>query len=201
MFFLREPNDDQLRAFYEAQKNQPFSYAETGASQHAAPPRYNLDHNRIKLGTGAQVFAQAVGALQHWQMFNLGWVRVWQGDLPLEIGACAIIIARHFGFYSVNACRLVYVIDEDAPIKKYGFAYGTLAAHMERGEERFTIEWNREDDFVWYDLLAFSQPRHWLAKLGYPMSRHLQQRFVRDSKQAMFAAVNAPHDSAFQSSS
>jgi uncharacterized protein (UPF0548 family) len=75
-------------------------------------------------------------------------------------------------------------------VKRYGFAYGTLEEHMERGEERFSVEWNRVDDSVWYDLYAFSKPRHRLAQIGYPLSRILQKRFARQSKLAMVEAVN-----------
>lgn len=72
----------------------------------------------------------------------------------------------------------------------YGFAYGTLPDHPERGEERFLIEWNRADDTVWYDLLAISRPGHWLARLGYPYARYEQAKFRRLSGQAMQAAVS-----------
>ena len=75
----------------------------------------------------------------------------------------------HLRFFSLNACRIVYTIDsggdEDGVIKRYGFAYGTLAEHAERGEERFSVEWHAEDDSVWYDLFAFSWPNHRLARL------------------------------------
>jgi uncharacterized protein (UPF0548 family) len=194
MFLFREPSEERLRAFLEAQKEKPFSYVEVGASKQGAPAAYNLDHNRIKLGEGPQAFALARRAMQNWQMFNLGWVGVLQQDAPIEVGTCALVIVRHFGFYSLNASRIVYLLDEEAPVKKYGFAYGTLEGHAERGEERFSIEWNPQDNSVYYDLLAFSRPRHALARLGYPLSRMLQKRFASDSKQAMFAAVNEPED-------
>jgi uncharacterized protein (UPF0548 family) len=194
MFIFREPGEERLRAFLEAQKEKPFSYAEVGASKQGAPAAYNVDHNRIKLGEGAETFALARRAVQNWQMFNLGWVRVLQKDAPIEVGTCALVIVRHFGFYSLNASRIVYLLEEETPVKKYGFAYGTLEDHAERGEERFSIEWNPQDNSVYYDLFAFSQPRHALAKLGYPVSRRLQKRFARDSKQAMFAAVNQQKD-------
>jgi uncharacterized protein (UPF0548 family) len=194
MFLLREPGEKQLRAFLDAQQKIAFSYAQVGASKDGAPDGYNVDHNRIRLGEGRDTFALAVQALQNWQMFNLGWVRVLQFDAPIAQGTCAVVIVRHFGFYSVNTCRIVYLVDEDAPVKKYGFAYGTLIGHAERGEERFCVEWNQQDNSVWYDLFAFSQPGHWLAKLGYPLSRLLQKRFAKDSKQAMVAAVKGLGD-------
>ncbi|HTG87378.1 MAG TPA: DUF1990 domain-containing protein, partial [Pyrinomonadaceae bacterium] len=80
----------------------------------------------------------------------------------------------------------VYVIDEP---ERFGFAYGTLAQHAERGEERFTVEWNRKDETVWYDILAASQPGP-MARLGYPYARRLQKRFAQDSMKAMKRAVS-----------
>jgi uncharacterized protein (UPF0548 family) len=83
----------------------------------------------------------------------------------------------------------VYVVDEEGPMERFGFAYGTLAEHAESGEERFTVEWNRYDDSVWYDILAFSRPRQMLARLGHPVSRLLQRKFAKDSKLAMLQSV------------
>jgi len=74
-------------------------------------------------------------------------------------------------------------------MERFGFAYGTLAEHAESGEERFTVEWNRDDDSVWYDILAFSRPRQMLARVGYPVSRSLQRKFAKDSKLAMLQSV------------
>jgi len=99
------------------------------------------------------------------------------------------VLARVFGVWSLNACRIVDVINEVGPTTRFGFAYGTLPGHAESGEERFQIEWNREDDSVWYDIRAFSRPNHWLTRLGYPIVRRIQQRFARDSAAAMQAAI------------
>ncbi len=90
----------------------------------------------------------------------------------------------------MNASRIVYVIQEEGRIEKYGFAYGTLAEHGEIGEERFTVEFNRDDKTVWYDLYALSRPQM-AARLAYPYSRMLQKRFARDSTTAMQRAVSA----------
>jgi uncharacterized protein (UPF0548 family) len=66
----------------------------------------------------------------------------------------------------------------------------TLQHHVERGEERFSVEHHRADDAVWYDILAFSVPQHPLARLGYPLSRAAQRRFAVDSKAAMLRAIS-----------
>ena len=70
-----------------------------------------------------------------------------------------------------------------------GFAYGTLPGHAESGEERFLVEWDRSDNAVWYDIVAFSRPKHPLARLGYPLTRRTQKRFARDSVAAMRRAI------------
>ena len=117
------------------------------------------------------------------------WVNLHRASAPIQVGTDVAVLVRHFGFYSLNACRIVYVVDEESPVKRFGFAYGTLGEHAESGEERFTVEWSRDDDSVWYDILAFSRPRQMLARLGYPLSRLLQKRFAEDSKAAMAKAA------------
>jgi uncharacterized protein (UPF0548 family) len=51
------------------------------------------------------------------------------------------------------------------------------------------VEWDRGDDAVWYDILAFSRPNHALTRIGYPVVRRLQKRFGRDSAANMLKAV------------
>jgi uncharacterized protein (UPF0548 family) len=101
------------------------------------------------------------------------------------------VVARAIGLWWLKACRIVVVVDEDGTIKRFGFAYGTLPDHAGNGEERFLIEWDRGDNCVWYDILAFSRPNHFLTRLGYPMVRHTQKRFGRDSAASMLKAVCA----------
>ena len=101
------------------------------------------------------------------------------------------MMSHAIGLWWLNYCRMVYIVGESGPISKFGFAYGTLPGHVESGEERFLIEWNRADDSVWYDILAFSKPDHFITRLGYPVMHRTQKRFGRDSASAMFRAVNA----------
>ncbi|HEU4769560.1 MAG TPA: DUF1990 domain-containing protein [Pyrinomonadaceae bacterium] len=147
---------------------------------------YTVDHNRVQLGSGAEAFSAAIKAIQQWKMFDLGWVHLFSDQTPIESGATVAIVINHLRFWSINACRIVYVIEEN---DRYGFAYGTLAEHAERGEERFMVEHNREDDSVWYDIFAASKPGP-MAKLAYPFTRTLQKRFARDSLQAMRRATS-----------
>ncbi len=194
MIGLRKPSDPKIQQFLEHQSRLPFSYANVGrtrpVSQLRDLPGYVVDHNRVQLGTGSTVFEQAKAAIRRWQMFNLGWVQLCWPHAPIGVGTTVGVLANPFGFWSLNACRIVYLIDEtvaeaDAAVERYGFAYGTLPDHVERGEERFMVEWRHADDTVWYDILAFSHPQQWWAKPGYPVVRQFQKRFARDSKRAM----------------
>jgi len=191
MFLHRKPSEEVVRQFISSQRDLPFSYAQVGAtrSQPGDVHRgYTVDHNRIKLGQGQETYERAMSALRSWQQFNLGWVTVVPPGEPLEVGTAVAVLAKVFGCWSLNAARIVYVIDEgQAQRTRFGFAYGTLPDHVERGEERFTVEWHA-DDSVWYDIYAFSRPKHPLARIGFPITRMLQKRFVRDSLAIMKAA-------------
>jgi uncharacterized protein (UPF0548 family) len=108
---------------------------------------------------------------------------------PIVAGSNVAVSAKALGFYWLNACRVVYTIEEDQPVTRFGFAYGTLTEHAESGEERFMVEWDREKDQVFYDLLAFYRPNQFLPKIGYPLTRRFQKEFAKASKAAMVKAV------------
>jgi uncharacterized protein (UPF0548 family) len=188
MFCLSKPQRQSILAFISSQRNQKFSYAEVGHSRQQAPQSYTADHHRVNLGQGIETFECAKSAIRQWKMFDMPWIDLCWPDTPIEPGATVAVLVSHLGFWSMNACRIVYVIDEHGSSERYGFAYGTLPDHMERGEERFTVEFDPVDQTVWYDIHAFSRPSM-LARLAYPFARALQKRFARDSGAAMQKAI------------
>jgi uncharacterized protein (UPF0548 family) len=186
LFLLKKLSDERINEFLRTQKDLPFSYDEVGASREGvAPPGYVVDRYRVRLGEGPEAYARAVEALRRWRQFDLGWVRLLPPDAPIEVGTTVAVLARHSGFWSLNTARIVYLIEESGEVERFGFGYGTLPEHAERGEERFSVVWDRENDSVYYDVFAFSRPKHPLAWIGYPFARLLQRRFARDSKRAM----------------
>jgi uncharacterized protein (UPF0548 family) len=186
----REPTREAVVAFLAAQAGASWGYRAVGATAEngCAPAGYNLDHNRAKLGEGAAAFDAASAALRAWRMFPAPWTRIAPAGAPIQVGQVLAMQAHALGFWWMNACRIVYAIDEVAPVRRFGFAYGTLPAHVEEGEERFSVELHA-DGSVWYDLRAFSRPRYWPVRLGKPLARRLQWRFVRESQEAMQRAV------------
>lgn len=192
MIAIRKPSPASIGDFRTAQTKLDFSYAAVGATATVPPAGYVVDRTRFHLGNGEQVFQAAKRAFERWEQFHLGWVRAVPADLPIRPGEVIAVVARVLGVWFVNACRVVYVVDEVGPATRFGFAYGTLPDHVESGEERFVIEWNRSDDSVWYDILAFSRPRNPLARIGYPLTRRFQRRFASHSGLAMKRAID-PH--------
>ena len=190
MLSLRKPSNETIRRFLSAQSALAFSYQEVGATATELPTSYVVDHTRVKLGEGVGVFDAACGELQNWQQFHLGWLEAWPNDTPIREGEAVVVLARAFGFWWLNASRIVYVVDKQTDsLARFGFAYGTLPGHVEAGEERFLIEWDRADDSVWYDILAFSRPRHFLSRVGKRQVRWMQKRFGLDSTAVMMQAV------------
>jgi uncharacterized protein (UPF0548 family) len=187
-------------------RNLPLSYDQVGVALAAAPSGLRVGEVRVVLGRGETVYARAVRALQQWQQFDLGWARIYPENAPLEPGTNVLVVTRHFGFWSVNACRIVYGLSEHTrvvpsergrlpeagssvtggpSIKIAGFAYGTLTHHAESGEEIFQVSWDPVGGEVVYQIRAVSRERALLAHLGFPLARALQARFRRDSAKAM----------------
>ena len=190
MFSLATPAPATVHARLKVQAQLPYSYAAVGATATTPPTDYLVDHNRVHLGYGATTFAQGCAAIRSWTMFDLGWIDLLWPDTPITAGTTVGVLAHLPGLQILNACRIVYVVDETKPdVSRFGFAYGTLPGHVERGEERFSIEWHHGDDSVWYDILAFSQPNHPLVRLGYPVTRYYQKRFARASLRRMAQSV------------
>ncbi len=134
LFRLTAPSEDEIRCFVAKQKDSDFSYPEVGASATTPPLGYNIDHSRIELGKGEDTWQRATEAIRAWRMFTLPWVTLHWPTAPILVGTDVAVSVHHFGFYSLNACRIVYVVDEQGPMKRSGFAYGTLV-NMQRAEK------------------------------------------------------------------
>ncbi len=189
MLSLRKPSAESIRQFLSDQAKLDFTYSAVGATSGIPPAGYVVDHTRIKLGDGKQVYEAAKGALRRWDQFRLGWLEAGPQETPIQTGAVVVIVAHAIGLWWLNACRIISAVDEDGTVSRFGFTYGTLPDHAGTGEERFLVEWDQSDNSVWYDIFAFSRPNHFLIRLGYPLVRRTQKRFGRESSEAMLKAV------------
>lgn len=194
MLSLQKPSTEAIRRFLDHQARMDLTYQAVGATATTPPAGFAVDHTRIKLGEGEKVFRTATAALRRWQQFNLSWLEASPTDTCIQTGAVVAVLARAIGLWWLNACRIVYVVDETGPISKFGFAYGTLPAHAGTGEERFLVEWDQKTNEVHYDILAFSRMNHVLTRLGYPVVRRTQKQFGRESAAAMQRAIAAENE-------
>ena len=189
MLSLTRPSEARIRPFLAQGRGLPYSYTDVGSSLGKPPAGSVLDHHRVRLGEGLQVFECARAALRNWAMFRVGWVEAYPSGSPIEEGTTVALLARRLGLWALFACRVVRVVEKHGPVESYGFAYGTLPGHALSGEERFPVWWNRAEDSVWYDVLAVSRPSCLAWRLGYPLIRRVQRRFAPASLRAMAHAI------------
>jgi uncharacterized protein (UPF0548 family) len=99
-------------------------------------------------------------------------------DGPIAVGTNVAFSAPLPIGYIDGTCRIVVVVNEP---NRYGFAYGTLSVHPERGEESFMV--SRDDDGnARLDIVGVSRPAH---PLGPPIADRLQDRAIRRYLAAM----------------
>ena len=191
MYLFNKPSDERIGEFIESQSLLEFTYPSVGATTNGDHPSgFVVDHNRIRLGAGQETFDVAKRALCEWQHYRFDWIELHRPDVNPEPDQTVGVLARALGLWVLSACRVVYVVEEEGPLRRFAFAYGTLPEHAESGEERFQVEWHPEDDSVWYDILAFSRPNQFFSWLAFPYVRRKQKQFARDSMLAMKAALS-----------
>ncbi|HEX4413100.1 MAG TPA: DUF1990 domain-containing protein [Lacipirellulaceae bacterium] len=188
MFSLRKPSVDALRHILAFQSTLELTYGAVGATfdQTPMPAGYAVDNIRVELGRRRTAFDRAKAGLASWRQFDLGWLQAFPDDTPIRMNESVLVVARAGGVWWTNAARIVHVLDDDSNASsKFGFAYGTLPGHVERGEERFLIEWDHATDIVWFEILAFSRPQHFLVRLNRRRARAMQKRFAAESTAAL----------------
>jgi uncharacterized protein (UPF0548 family) len=182
MFQFSYPTEAQLECLIIAQKDKPFSYPQDPSQRGT----YKFDNHSFLIGEGEDTFKAAKLAITQWAMFPNTWAKIYSPNTPLEVGRVVIMCAQVMGLWWKNAARIVYTVDEE---NRFGFAYGTLLHHAESGEELFQVRMD-ENKQVFYEIKAFSRPRHWMARLAFPIARYYQLRFVKHSQKHFKNTVN-----------
>ncbi len=185
LFRLTKPRHEEIARFVAGQADQPFSYPHVGCTSGELPDGWAVDRYRTVLGPGRAAFERAQSLVRRWTMFRMPWIELHTPGAPISPGTTVGILARSLGVWTLNAARIVYVVDEPG---RFGFAYGTLPGHVEMGEELFLVE-HTPEDLVVYAILAVSKPRAPLARVAHPWVRREQRRFGRHSLAAMRRAM------------
>ena len=190
MLFLLRPSKKRIQELIARQRKGPFSYPNVGATRDELPRGYVVLQGRIELGRGSETYVRAQQAIRNWKMFEVPGVVLCEPNVAITENAVVAIAVKHFGIWSLNFCRIVYVVNENGPLDRWGFAYGTLHEHFESGEERFTVEWDHASELVSYEIFSFSRPGKFATWLVLPLARRLQRRFLRESLQAMKDSIH-----------
>jgi uncharacterized protein (UPF0548 family) len=125
------------------------------------------------VGHGPDDFAAAVAALRGWAMFDPAWTVMLEPYAAIEPGVTVTYAAQVLGVWWAYGCRILEVVDEPS---RFGFVYGTIDGHAERGEELFQVRLLDDGD-VEFSLVALSRPGRWFTWPGIPFARHAQRAF------------------------
>jgi len=145
-----------------------------------------LNHSRMLVGSGLETYEKGKSALQNWRHFGLNWAFV-DPKTPIQSGVKFCVCLKEFFPWLMMPLQVVYVHEKKKANKamvSFGFGSGTLQGHLLAGEERFSIELD-ENNQVWYEILSFSKPAHFLAFIGFPYVLLRQKYFARQSTNAV----------------
>mmetsp|Transcript_25012 Transcript_25012/g.67988 ORF Transcript_25012/g.67988 Transcript_25012/m.67988 type:complete len:223 (+) Transcript_25012:73-741(+) len=214
-FYLWRPEKEQQEEVLEEGVREGFNYPNPGATEGATPSDlvalrspWVIDYKRVQVGKGSKAYEEAKAALKRWAHFQLGWAQV-DPATPVKGGTPVCVVAKTLFAWTANPLQVVYT--REGPVKaaqraatgtlaagppasslvqRFQFAHGCLKGHLLAGEESFAVEWDKEDDSVWYEVMTFSRPAHPLAMATYPLVRFYQRQYGKDSSVAIVRALS-----------
>jgi uncharacterized protein (UPF0548 family) len=169
------------------------TYSEVGATRSPnLPDGYAHTRRSVVVGSGSADFQRSVEALRGWRAHLHAGALLSPPQPDIVPGATVLAAIRVLVVFAIVPCRIVYVTDED---RRFGFAYGTLPGHPERGEEAFHVAL-ADDGVVTFQIVAFSSPANLLARLGHPVNRLIQARVTGRYLEGIRRYVADPTDAA-----
>ena len=169
------PGGDAIQRALAVDASAELTYVDVGATARGERPGgYRHDRWEIDLGPDEDGRFERCGeAVLGWAAQRGAGIRVVPEE-PATPGLTFVLVLKlPIGFVLATA-RVVHVEQSGECI---GFAYGTMPAHPEEGEEIFLVR--RSNGRVTFEVAAFSRPRDRLARLGAPIARWLQLRTNR----------------------
>ena len=190
LFGLRfgRPDETELDRLLAAARAAAPSYDHVGST--LDPDRWAAAAVRVRhrtVGHGPVAFEAARQALRTWvPQLGIG-AAVEPAGQPVVTGATVLIVLRRGPLHVVAPDRIVGVIDEP---RRFGYAYGSLPGHPERGEESFVVE-HLDDDSVRATIRVQAGPGTLPAHAVGPLVRAVQHAAVDGYLSAIARHVNA----------
>ncbi|MFV0444142.1 MAG: DUF1990 family protein [Planctomycetaceae bacterium] len=176
MYSLTRPTAAAIFQWKQGQLSRPV-FPIGGRIPEPPPPGFRANRGSGCVGQGAATFNAAVDALLYWEMFPPDWVQVDAGGEPARLGQTVAVIARCWGVWTVNCCRVTFLQRSD---RRQTLIYSTTDQHAVEGAEEFCVE-HRPDDSVWFTIHAVARPRDAVVWLAFSKFRQLQRRFALES--------------------
>jgi uncharacterized protein (UPF0548 family) len=180
---LRQPSLGDLDDLLRRCRADDVTYSPTGGSlDGSTPPGLHRHAWSTDLPTAS--FDRAVQAVIGWEVHRGAGLLV-AADGGIDVGTnVALVAPLPIGFVEAT-CRIVAVVDEP---DRFGFAYGTLGVHPERGEESFIV--TRSGEATRFDVVGISRPVHPAVRAVPPLGDLLQDRAVRRYLAAMHRSID-----------
>ena len=160
----------------ERSRHDEVTYQEVGGTRGPAlPAGYRHDRLVRPIGKGADTWSRSKDAIRLWRAHTRAGIVITPSDAEIRDGS-TVLASRRLGPVTIVApCRVVYVTDEPS---RFGFAYGTLPGHPERGEEAFHVVLGA-DGTVSAEIAAFSRPDDLATRVAGPIARAIQVTATR----------------------
>jgi uncharacterized protein (UPF0548 family) len=154
------------------------TYTEIGATQGGPLPagyRHLRVRHLLSPGSRPDHLARVGDALLRWQVHAAAGIEL---RYDADEAAPGVRVASRLGVGPVRLhepCEVVWV---ERTTDRVGFGYGTVAGHLFRGEEAFTVERDAAGD-LWFVVTAYSVPDLWWVRAVGPLTVVLQRAYLR----------------------
>ncbi|HUP86801.1 MAG TPA: DUF1990 domain-containing protein [Acidimicrobiales bacterium] len=166
MITVGEPDQQRLDETLREAARLDVTYGHVGSTMDPAVAGYS---RTVELGQ--DTFEAAVEGLEKWVCHQGIGATVHPTGAPIALGTTLLVVLPVGPVRLLVPTRIVAVVDEP---DRYGFAYGTLPGHPERGEEIFLIE-RHPDGRTTATIRVLAEGDWLIARLAAPLVRRVQR--------------------------
>jgi len=154
------------------------------AKLHQTPKGFTTNYYHQKIGSTHAEFLEAKRIIANLDHLNWEWVECMTEPNQLQLDSIIATQVRYLGVWALDISKVIEIIDEKTDdLIRFGYVMGSTKYHVLHGEEAFILEYNRQNEETHYHIYSYSKPRGSLMRLGGPLIRRAQRKFVRAAAQ------------------